>query len=189
MAVRSCRAEGIPPFETDMASMQAGYPARQSANSRADILSTAGTTELPIEGIFASCFAMMAWWWRWQPGKFLGGTTEKTTTVTVMRRTATGSCAAKTVEFTTRLNGASKGPGRCETCAASENGRPGSHPGLVYGGIGWCRGGVVVFWLRRRPLFKVERSGTDGYTPALAYLLAQHMGETHAKVITGRVEA
>lgn len=39
-----------------MASMQAGYPARQSANSRADILSTAGTTELPIAGIFCELF-------------------------------------------------------------------------------------------------------------------------------------
>jgi len=60
------------------------------------------------------------------------------------KRTAPGSWAVTTVVFTTRLNGASNGPGRYETCAASRNGRPGSHPDLFYGGIGSCRGGVLA---------------------------------------------
>lgn len=91
-------------------------------------------------------------------------------------RIATGSCAAKTVEFTTRLNGASQGTGRYETCAASENGRPGSHPGLVYGGIGWCRGGAVVFWVRRATLVHGRTIRTDGCTPALAHFVTELQG-------------
>lgn len=53
-------------------------------------------------------------------------------------------------------------------------------------------GVAVVLWCfgcGGDPCSRSNDPGLMANTPALAYSLAQHMGETHAKVITRRVEA